>query len=272
MGAYLSYQLLNSAPSSPLRQVGTNAKWLQGTKSPSKNNAIWSMTELTYVPYSALKDLVAVLSDYFNAEGISADFPPDLTACIANYVQVHEKENSPSESKKVLEELKELATKNSSRADLKLPLLLKCLKDLREVLEPEDVIEVFEDRILLPILNPYGQVRTTLNDAKDVLLFCLITKEDAEGERKLLPLHFRLFEIFIRKSKDVQQGLVPVPALAATKFTISTLEKVLLDFGDKCPRVFKSCDCTDLKEFLMMVDKYYAQKEYAPSLHRFLLS
>jgi len=222
------------------------------------------MTELTYVPYSALKDLVAVLNDYFSAEGISGEFPPDLSACIANYVQVHEKRESPSESKKVLEELKDLVTKNYSRTDQKLPLLLKCLKELREVLDPEDVIEVFEDRILQPILNPYGQLRTTLSDARDVLLFCLITKEDAKGERKLVPLHYRLFEIFIRKSKDVQQGLVPVPALAATKFTISTLEKVLLDFGDKCPRVLNSCSYADPKEFLMVVDKYYVQKEYTP--------
>jgi hypothetical protein len=198
------------------------------------------MTELNFDCFSALKDLVLVLNDYFSAEGLSAEFPPDLSACIANYVQVHGKGEQNHDSRKILEELKDLAARNAARGESKLSLLLKCLKELREVLEPEDVIDVFEEWILQPVLHPYGQARQTLADAKEVLLFCLVPQEDSEGERPMFPIHYRLFDIYIRKSKEVLTGVAPMPSLQATKFTITTLEKVLLDFGDKCPKVSES--------------------------------
>ena len=216
------------------------------------------MNELNFGRSSALKDLVLVLNDYFGADVISAEFPPDLSACIANYVQVHEKGEQPGDSRKLLEELKDLANENS-RSESKLALLLKCLKELREVLEPEDVIDVFEEVILQPILNPYGQARQTLSDARDVLLFCLVPPDNSEGERRMFPIHYRLFDIYIHKSKEVLQGYAAMHSLAATKFIITTIEKVLLDFGDKCP-----------KEFLTAVDKYYLIKEYVEARFPFL--
>lgn len=188
---------------------------------------------------SALKDLVAFLDDCFGAEATSAEFLADLSACISGYVQVSEK-GEQHESRKLLEELKEVVTRNSSTANSKLPLLLKCLKELQEVLEPRDIVDIFEDVILQPILNPYGQSRRTLSDAKDVLLFCLTLQDSPERERQLLPIHFRLFDLYIRKSKDVLHGIAPMHSLQAIKFTITTLEKVLLDFGDKCPKVFRA--------------------------------
>ena len=60
------------------------------------------MSELNARRYSALRDLLQVLNDYFGAEVISAEFPPDLSACIANYVQVHEKGEHYHESRKIL--------------------------------------------------------------------------------------------------------------------------------------------------------------------------
>jgi hypothetical protein len=195
------------------------------------------MTELNFRRSSALRDLLQVLNDYFSADVISAEFPPDLTTCIENYVHVHEKGEHYHESRKILEELKDLAARTAARGESKLPLLLKCLKELQEVLEQEDVIDVFEEWILRPILHPYGQSRQTLSDARDVLLFCLIPQADAEGERRMYAIHYRLFEIYIRKSKEVLQGAASMHTLPAIKFTISTVEKVLLDFGDKCPKV-----------------------------------
>ncbi len=195
------------------------------------------MSELNARRYSALRDLLQVLNDYFGAEVISAEFPPDLSACIANYVQVHEKGEHYHESRKILEELKDLSSRNAARGDSKLPLLLKCLKELKEVLDPEDVVDIFEEWILRPILHPYGQNRQTLSDAREVLLFCLVPQDDTEGERRMFAIHYRLFEIYIRKSKEVLQGVAPIQTLPAIKFTITTVEKVLLDFGDKCPKV-----------------------------------
>jgi len=196
------------------------------------------MSELNARRYSALRDLLQVLNDYFGADVISPEFPPDLSACIANYVQVHEKGEHYSESRKILEELKDLSTRNAARGDSKLPLLLKCLKELQEVLEPEDVGDVFEEWILRPILHPYGQNRQTLSDARDVLLFCLVPPENTEEGRRMFAIHYRLFEIYIRKSKEVLQGVASMQSLPAVKFTITTVEKVLLDFGDKCPKVY----------------------------------
>jgi hypothetical protein len=109
------------------------------------------------------------------------------------------------------------------------------------------VIQVFEEWILQPILNPYGQNRQTLADARDVLLFCLVPNEDTEGQIRMFPIHYRLFDIYIRKSKEVLSGAAPIHSLQAIKFTITTLEKVLLDFGEKCPKVFNSKNCTNYK-------------------------
>jgi hypothetical protein len=195
------------------------------------------MSELNARRYSALRDLLQVLNDYFGAEVISAEFPPDLSACIANYVQVHEKGEHYHESRKILEELKDLSSNNAARGDSKIPLLLKCLKELQEVLDPEDVVNVFEEWILRPILHPYGQNRQTLSDARDVLLFCLVPQDHIEGERRMFAIHYRLFEIYLRKTKEVLQGVAAMQTLPAIKFTITTVEKVLLDFGDKCPKV-----------------------------------
>lgn len=195
------------------------------------------MAELNSRRYSALRDLLQVLNDYFGADVVSSDFPPDLSACIANYVQLHEKGEHSSESRKILEELKDLSARSAARGDSKLPLVLKCLKELQEVLDGQDVIDKFEDWILRPVLHPYGQTRQTLSDARDVLLFCLIPQENSQGERQLFPIHSKLFDIYIQKSKEVLQGAIAMPALPASKFTISTVEKLLLDFGDKCPKV-----------------------------------
>src|SRR5208282_3057366 len=109
------------------------------------------MSELKHARSSALKDLVLVLNDYFSSELISAEFPPDLSACIANYVELHEKGDDQSGSRKILEELRTLATRSAASGHQKLPLLLKCLKELKEVLEPADVVEFFEDSILHPM-------------------------------------------------------------------------------------------------------------------------
>jgi hypothetical protein len=195
------------------------------------------MAELNVQRSSALRDLIQVLNDYFNSEVTSNEFPPDLTACIANYVQVHEKGEHYPDSKKVLEEIRELATRSALRGDSKIPLVLKCLKELREVLEPEAVIEIFEEWILRPILNPYGQQRQTLSDARDVLLFCLVPQDDTNVDREMLDIHFKLFDIYLQKSKEILKGQVSMPNLPAAKFTVTTVEKVLLDFGDKCPKV-----------------------------------
>jgi len=195
------------------------------------------MAELNSRRYSALRDLLQVLNDYFGSDVVSAEFPPDLSACIANYVQLHEKGEHSSESRKIVEELKDLSARSASRGDSKLPLVLKCLKELSDVMDGQDVLEKFEDWILRPVLHPYGQTRQTLSDARDVLLNCLIPKENAEGDRPMYPIHSKLFDIYIQKSKEVLRGAIAMPTLPATKFTISTVEKLLLDFGDKCPKV-----------------------------------
>jgi hypothetical protein len=192
------------------------------------------MAELNLGRSRALKDLVDTLNDHFTSGLISAE---DLSGPIGNYVQALEKGQKKHESRRILDELKDLVSRNTAGGNSKLPLLLICLKELREVLEPEDVVKVFEESIVQPILNPYGQNRQTLSDAKEVLLFCLVPPEDADGERRLFAIHYRLFDIYLRKSKDVLEGLTPIHTLPATKFTITTLEKVLVEFGDKCPKV-----------------------------------
>jgi len=195
------------------------------------------MAELNSRRYSALRDLLQVVNDFFGNDIASAEFPPDLSSCIANYVQLHEKGEHSSESRKILEELKDLSARAAARGDSKLPLVLKCLKELQEVLDGQDVIEKFEDWILRPVLHPYGQTRQTLSDARDVLLYCLIPDVDSKGERQMYPIHSKLFDIYLQKSKEILRGAIAMPALPATKFTISTLEKLILDFGDKCPKV-----------------------------------
>src|SRR5437667_3755349 len=143
------------------------------------------MSELKITRSSALRDLVLVLNDYFSSEFISADFPPDLSACIANYVQVHEKGDDHAGSRKILEELRGLASRNATGGTSKLSLLLKCLKELKDVLEPADVIDVFEDTIIQPMLNPFGMTRHTVSDAREVLLFCLLPSPHAREEPRL---------------------------------------------------------------------------------------
>jgi len=204
------------------------------------------MAELNSRRFSALRDLLQVLNDYFSLEVLPAEYPPDFSACIANYVQLHEKGEHLSESRKILDELKDLAARAAARGDAKLPLVLKCLKELGPVLIPEDVIDKFEEWILRPVLTPYGQTRQTLADARDVLLFCLIPLDDGDENRPILPIHAKLFDIYIRKSKDVLQGTIQMHSLPATKFTISTIEKLLLDYGDKCPRVRSPDDPPDV--------------------------
>ena len=194
------------------------------------------MPELKHTRSSALKDLVLVLNDYFSSELISAEFPPDLSACIANYVEVHEKGDDHKGSRKILEELRALATRSAAGGHPKLPLLLKCLKELKEVLEPADVIDVFEESIVQPMLNPFSMTRQTVADAKEVLLFCLLPSQHTKEEPRLSAIHYRLFDLYVRKSEDVLQGRV-TSNIQNTKFIITNLEKVLLDFGAACPKV-----------------------------------
>src|SRR5579859_5348569 len=195
------------------------------------------MADLTYSRGSALRDLIQGLNDYFSSEQISGELPAELTTCIASCIQIHEKGDPSYESRKILDELRDLVARNAARSDVKLPPFLKCLKELREILRPVEVIDHFEDWILRPLLHPYGQTRTTLNDAKDVLLFCLIPPDDSGAQTRIPEILYRLFDIYIRKSKDVLQGRSSIHSLQAAKFTITTLEKVLLDYGDKCPKV-----------------------------------
>jgi hypothetical protein len=203
--------------------------------------------------FSALKDLLQVLTDYFSADGVlSTEYHNDLSDCINNYKQAHDEGSHLSESHKIVDDLKELSNTSAARGDAKLPLVLTCLKELSQVLHPEDVIEKFEETILRPVLSPYGQTRQTLADAREVLLFCLIPLDSDDKNRGLQPIHAKVFDIYIRKSQEVLRGAVQMSSLPATKFTISTVEKLLLDYGDKCPQ-----------EFLETIDKYYVVKEYA---------
>jgi hypothetical protein len=185
---------------------------------------------------SSLKDLIEVLHDHFTSKVTSADFGADLAGPIANYVQMHEKDGDNKESRKVLEQLRELASRSATGGPSKLPLLLKCLNELKEVLEPEDVIDTFEDSILQPILNFYGVNRQTVSDAKEVLSFCLIPRRNTRRESRLFAIHYRLFDLYMQKSQEVLEGLV-VSNMQMTKYIISNLEKVLLEFGASCPKV-----------------------------------
>lgn len=194
------------------------------------------MSELKHARSSALKDLVLVLNDYFSSEFISAEFPPDLSACIANYVEVHEKGDDFRGSRKILEELRTLATRSAAGGHQKLPLLLKCLKELKEVLEPADVIDFFEDSVLLPMVNPFSMTRQTVADAKEVLLFCLLPSQHTKEEPRLCAIHYRLFDLYVRKSEDVLQGRV-TSNIQNIKFIITNIERVLLDYGAACPKV-----------------------------------
>ena len=194
------------------------------------------MSELKHARSSALKDLVLVLNDYFSSEFISAEFPPDLSACIANYVEVHEKGDDPKGSRKILEELRTLATRSAAVGHQRLPLLLKCLKELKEVLEPADVVEFFEESVLYPMVNPFSVTRATLADAKEVLLFCLLPSQHAKEEPRLSAIHYRLFDLYVRKSEDILQGRV-ISNIQNIKFIITNIEKVLLDYGTACPKV-----------------------------------
>jgi hypothetical protein len=194
------------------------------------------MSELKHARSSALKDLVLVLNDYFSSELISAEFPPDLSACIANYVEVHEKGDGQRGSRKILEELRALATRSAASGHQKLPLLLKCLKELKEVLEPADVIGFFEESILQPMVNPFSVTRHTVADAKEVLLFCLLPSPHSKEEPRLSAIHYRLFDLYVRKSEDVLQGRV-TSNIQNIKFIITNIERVLLDYGAACPKV-----------------------------------
>jgi hypothetical protein len=194
------------------------------------------MPELKSSRPSALKELVVVLHDHFSTKLNYADFTSDLSSTLANYVQVHENEEGHKGSRKLLEQLRELASRSANGGPSKLPLLLKCLKDLKEVLEPEDVIDMFEDSILQPILNFYGMSRQTVSDAREVLIFCLSPPEHSIREPRLTALHYRLFDLYMQKSQEVLEGLV-MANMQMTKYIMSNLEKVLLEFGASCPKV-----------------------------------
>lgn len=198
---------------------------------------LYEMSELKHARSSALKDLVLVLNDYFSSELISAEFPPDLSACIANYVEVHEKgDDHRGGSRKILEELRTLATRSAASGHQKLPLLLKCLKELKEVLDPADVVEFFEESVLQPMVNPFSVTRHTVADAKEVLLFCLLPSPYSKEEPRLSAIHYRLFDLYVRKSEDVLQGRV-TSNIQNIKFIITNIERVLLDYGAACPKV-----------------------------------
>jgi hypothetical protein len=194
------------------------------------------MAELTMRSLNALRDLLQALNDYFSADVASGDFPPELAAAIAKYIQVFEKSEQSHESWRILEELRDLGAQNAARSDSRLPQFLKCLKELREVLRPGDVVENFDEWILRPLLHPYGQTRQALTDAKDVMLFCLIPQDEINDPR-ISAIRHRLLDTFIQKSKEVLQGNPAIHSLPAAKFTITTLEKILLDYGDKRPKV-----------------------------------
>ena len=196
-----------------------------------------AMAELKTSRSSALRDLLLVLKEYFDAEIISVDFPPDLNEYIANYVQVHEDGDDFDGSRKILDELRELASRSASKGFPKLPLLLKCLKELTEVLDPSDVIDSFEDSILHPLMSSYGMNRQTVSDAKDVLLFCLLPPRNSTKEFRLAAIHYHLFDIYMQKSEELLQGYANPAKNQAIKNVISNVEKVLLDFGGKRPKV-----------------------------------
>jgi hypothetical protein len=195
------------------------------------------MTELKFGRSSTLKDLIQDLDVFFGSEVVSAEFQQDLSTCIEDYVKLHQKGEQGHESRKILEDLRDVAAKNAAGGNSKLAILLKCLKELRKMLEPDDVIDIFEDTIIHPILNPFGQNRATLADAREVLLFCLLPSSEDTEDYHMHALHFRLFDIYIQKSKEVLQGTSSIQTTQAMKFSITTIEKVLLDFGNKCPQV-----------------------------------
>lgn len=211
-------------------------------------------------PSSGLKELALVLNDHFATNANYADFTADLSGSIANYVQMHENEADHKGSRKLLEQLSELASRSAAGGPSKLPLLLKCLKELKEVLEPEDVIDMFEDSILQPILNFYGVSRQTVSDAKEILTFCLIPREHTTRESRLSAIHYRLFDLYMQKSQDVLEGLV-VSNMQMTKYIITNLEKVLLEFGASCPKVLALKNYSDGQLFFNAIDKYYLVKE-----------
>jgi hypothetical protein len=107
---------------------------------------------------------------------------------------------------------------------------------LKEVLEPADVVEFFEESVLYPMVNPFSVTRATVADAKEVLLFCLLPSQHAKEEPRLSAIHYRLFDLYVRKSEDVLQGRV-MSNMQNTKFVITNIEKVLLDYGAACPKV-----------------------------------
>jgi len=195
------------------------------------------MTELKFGRSSTLKDLIQDLDVFFASEVVSAEFQQDLSTCIEDYVKLHQKGEQGHESRKILEDLRDVAAKNAAGGNSKLAILLKCLKEMRKMLEPDDVIDIFEDTIIHPILNPFGQNRATLADAREVLLFCLLPSTEDTEDYRMHALHFRLFDIYIQKSKEVLQGTSSIQTAQAMKFSITTIEKVLLDFGNKCPQV-----------------------------------
>lgn len=195
------------------------------------------MAELKPSRGSALKDLLLVLKEYFDAEIISTEFPPDLNEYIANYVLVHDDGDGFDGSRQILTELRELAAQSSARGSPKLPLLLKCLKELSEVLDPSDVIDAFEDSILNPLMTSYGMNRQTVADARDVLLFCLLPARNSAKEFRLAAVHYHLFDIYMQKSEELLQGYANPARSAGMKNVVSIIEKVLFDFGGKCPKV-----------------------------------
>lgn len=198
------------------------------------------MAELKTSRSSALRDLLLVLKEYFDAEIISVDFPPDLNEYIANYVQVHDDGDDFDGSRQIIDELRELASRSATNGYPKLPLLLKCLKELTEVLDPSDVIDAFEDSILHPLMSSYGMNRQTVSDAKDVLLFCLLPPRKSIKEFRLAAIHYHLFDIYMQKSEELLQGYANPAKNQAIKNVISNVEKVLLDFGGHCPQVIDS--------------------------------
>jgi hypothetical protein len=194
------------------------------------------MADLTTRSLNSLRDLLQALNDYFSADAALPEFPLELTTAIANYIQVYEKSEGSHDSWRILEELRDLMAQNASRSDSRLPQFLKCLKELREVLRPGDVIENFDEWILRPLLQPYGKTRQILTDARDVMLFCLIPQEEIYDAR-VSAMNHRLLDIYIQKWKDILQGNPGNQTLPAAKFTVATLEKILLDAGDKSPKV-----------------------------------
>ncbi|CAG8541063.1 10576_t:CDS:2 [Racocetra persica] len=197
---------------------------------------------------TSLKDISHNIISTINSS--SADVQPTIDL-IDNFITTQEFHTDRERLDKINKFSSELLSIYNSIQDYpqKFHIFLKCLRALLPILGPDVVISDWCDRILLPILKSSLQPKDIVEEVKAIIREVLVCETD-----RVMIFRKEILELYLNESSMIGKAAgegYGVVGEQVHAFWCRNLENVLRGFGS-----------VKTKDFFILLDSYFAQKQY----------